>query len=73
MKSVIFCKPFGNIKSYSAAIQDTEQATITPIIYFQKSVFLSEEEYHKFMQDLEIKLRTNYIPITEEIKDEKDA
>ena len=72
MKTIVLCKPFGKIKSYSVCLDDKETSTRTPILYIQPSSFLSEEEYHTIMKELRISCRQDYLPKLKETTDEKN-
>ena len=61
-KTIILCKPFGNIKSHSMCLNDDDKATITPLIYFKKSSFLTDTEYDKLMAAFQVQLTKQYIP-----------
>jgi hypothetical protein len=66
MKTVILCKPFDKVKSYSMCLNDSEKLTITPLIYFKKSSFLTDAEYNKLMQKFQVQFESHYIPETVE-------
>ena len=62
MKKLVLMKPFGDVKVYSMALADEKEKSLAPVLYFQKSSLLTDEEYIKLMAELKISASPNYIP-----------
>jgi hypothetical protein len=66
MKTITLCKPFGNIKSYSICLDDSDNATLTPLIYLQKSSFLDDDAYTNLVLAIQMKVAQSYLPAIKE-------
>lgn len=62
MKKLVMMKPFQDVKCFSMAIADETDKSLAPVLYFQKSSLLTDEEYVKLMAELKISASPNYIP-----------
>lgn len=62
MKKIALLKPVGKIKSYSICVADEESGSVTPIIFLQKSQFLSDAEYEEAIKQLKITCENGYVP-----------
>ena len=56
-------KPFKDVPVYSMALADDEVKSLAPVLYFQKSSLVSDDEYVKLMQNLNISANPNFIPV----------
>lgn len=62
MKRVSLIAPFDTYKNFCIALEDTDRAQITPLIYLKKSTFINDEEYKKLVTALQIRLCQTYLP-----------
>ena len=72
MKRIALVAPFASYKSFSIALEDDDNAQMTPLIYLQKSAFITDEEYVRLVKAFQIAVAPNYVPqIKEENTNEK--
>jgi hypothetical protein len=62
MKRIALIAPFDDYKNFSICLEDDEKAQLTPLIYLKKSTFISDEEYKRLVNALQLKLAKDYLP-----------